>query len=40
MSAVEYHRFKKEAAGFVMQSYERLSSLYDVIVIEGAGSPA
>lgn len=40
MSAVEYHRFKKEAAGFVMESYERLSSLYDVIVIEGAGSPA
>lgn len=40
MSAVEYHAFKKEAAGFVMESYERLASLYDVIVIEGAGSPA
>jgi len=40
MSATEYHRFKKEAAGFVMESYGRLSSLYDVIVIEGAGSPA
>ncbi len=40
MGAVEYHAFKKEAARFVMESYERLSSNYDVIVIEGAGSPA
>lgn len=40
MSASGYHAFKKEAAVFVMESYERLSALYDVIVIEGAGSPA
>lgn len=40
MGAVEYHAFKKEAARFVMESYERLASKYDVIVIEGAGSPA
>lgn len=40
MGAVEYHGFKKEAAKFVMESYERLASNYDVIVIEGAGSPA
>jgi len=40
MSAVEYHAFKKEAARYVIESYERLASQYDVIVIEGAGSPA
>ncbi len=40
MSAREYHAFKPEAARFVMESFERLSQEYDVIVIEGAGSPA
>lgn len=40
MSAREYHGFKKEAQRFVMESFERLASDYDVIVIEGAGSPA
>lgn len=40
MSAVEYHAFKKEARRFVFESYSRLASSYDVIVIEGAGSPA
>lgn len=40
MSAMEYHSFKKEARRFVLQSYERLAAAYDVIVIEGAGSPA
>lgn len=40
MSAVEYHAFKKEARKFVMESYLRLADRYDVIVIEGAGSPA
>ncbi|MBI5885705.1 MAG: cobyric acid synthase [Deltaproteobacteria bacterium] len=40
MSAVEYHAFKKEAARYVIESYERLASAYDVVVIEGAGSPA
>jgi len=40
MSAVEYHAFKKEARKFVLESYSRLASVYDVIVIEGAGSPA
>lgn len=40
MSAVEYHRFKPKAMEFVLESYRRLSSAYDVIVIEGAGSPA
>ncbi|MFZ3063923.1 MAG: cobyric acid synthase [Nitrospirota bacterium] len=40
MSALEYHAFKKEAVRFVLESYKRLSEEYDVIVIEGAGSPA
>ncbi len=40
MSAVEYHSFKKEAARYVMESYERLASMCDVVVLEGAGSPA
>jgi adenosylcobyric acid synthase len=40
MSAAEYHRFKAEAASFVRVSYERLAALHDVVVIEGAGSPA
>lgn len=40
MSASEYHGFKKEAVRFVLDSYKRLSEEYDVIVIEGAGSPA
>ncbi len=40
MSAVEYHCFKKKARPYELQSFERLSKAYDVIVMEGAGSPA
>lgn len=40
MSALQYHAFKKEARRFVLDSYSRLASIYDCIVIEGAGSPA
>jgi adenosylcobyric acid synthase len=40
MSAKQYHGFKKEARTFVLESYTRLTALYDVIVIEGAGSPS
>jgi len=40
MTASEYHSFKKEAMRFVSVSFERLSKVYDVIVMEGAGSPA
>lgn len=40
MSAVEYYRHKKEYIPAVMEAYLKLSSQYDVIVIEGAGSPA
>ncbi len=40
MSAKEYHSFKKEARRFVLESYLSLAKEYEVIVIEGAGSPA
>ena len=39
-SAVEYHNYKKEAFKAVRASYRRLKDNYDLIVIEGAGSPA
>jgi adenosylcobyric acid synthase len=37
-SALEYYQFKKELVSVVRESYQRLAGLYDVIVIEGAGS--
>ncbi|HIZ13602.1 MAG TPA: cobyric acid synthase [Candidatus Mediterraneibacter stercorigallinarum] len=40
MSAVDYYRHKKDYIPSVMEAYAKLSSQYDVIVIEGAGSPA
>ncbi|MBI3398988.1 MAG: cobyric acid synthase [Deltaproteobacteria bacterium] len=40
MKAAEYHKFKKEAAQYVLESYRRLAEENDVIMIEGAGSPA
>ncbi len=40
MKAYEYYAFKKEAWTAVTQAYERLSKKYNLIVIEGAGSPA
>lgn len=40
MSAVEYHDFKPQLKGLVKNAYDRLASRYDIIVIEGAGSPA
>ena len=40
MKAMEYYRRKHEYIPAVMQAYESLASEYDIIVIEGAGSPA
>jgi len=41
VDAYEYHaRRTDELFGTVCESYERLASQYDVIVLEGAGSPA
>jgi adenosylcobyric acid synthase len=40
MSAVEYHEFKPELAELVKDSFQELADGHDVVVIEGAGSPA
>ena len=40
MKAMDYYRNKKQLVPDVMAAYERLSEQYDIIVIEGAGSPA
>ena len=38
--ATAYHDYKKVAKQAVLSSYERLSSDFEVILVEGAGSPA
>ncbi len=40
MSAVEYHNHKPELFDVVIEALETLSSDHDVILLEGAGSPA
>ena len=40
MSAMEYHRRKREYIPAIMQAYNSLAEACDMIVIEGAGSPA
>ncbi len=40
MKAREYYAFRKEAWELVIKSYARISRKHDMIVIEGAGSPA
>lgn len=40
MEALVYHHYKRTALAAVMQSYARLSAQYQVVVVEGAGSPA
>ncbi len=40
MSAAEYYRRKPELIPHIQRAYESLAAQYDVIVIEGAGSPA
>ena len=40
MQAAEYHDYKRIAREAVLASHERLAARYDVIVTEGAGSPA
>ena len=40
MNAVEYYRRKREFIPDIMAAYDSLAAEYDVIVIEGAGSPA
>lgn len=40
MKARDYFAYKKELAPDIMSSYRRLDERYDILVIEGAGSPA
>lgn len=40
MSAVEYYQFKDNLRPDVQAAFDELSSRYEVVVIEGAGSPA
>lgn len=40
MNAVAYHDYKAIAMRAVLASHERLSSAYQVVMVEGAGSPA
>ena len=40
MNAMEYHRFKPRLRQMVKDTYDRLEAGVDVVVIEGAGSPA
>lgn len=40
MRAMEYFRRKREFVPQIMEAYNKLSAQHDIIVIEGAGSPA
>jgi adenosylcobyric acid synthase len=40
MEALAYHQYKNTARAAVLASHQRLSEQYQVIVVEGAGSPA
>jgi adenosylcobyric acid synthase len=40
LEARDYHDYKRIAQAAVLESYARLAARYDVIVVEGAGSPA
>ena len=40
MKALEYHAFKKVARDTVFDSFHRLAGQYEVVLVEGAGSPA
>lgn len=40
MTAVEYHEFKPQLTGMIKELYDEINETYDVVAIEGAGSPA
>ena len=40
MDALDYHAYKAEARAHVLAAWQALSRRYDVIIAEGAGSPA
>lgn len=40
MNALDYHEYKNTARAAVFDSHHRLEQKYDVVLVEGAGSPA
>jgi len=40
MNACNFHDYKRVARNAVLESYQRLATRYDAIIVEGAGSPA
>ena len=40
MPAKEYFQYKKQLIPDILEAYNKLASAYDIIVLEGAGSPA
>jgi len=40
LSAKQYHQFKTQAMQAVLESHQRLTEQYEMIIVEGAGSPA
>ena len=40
MRAMDYFKKKREYIPIISNAYEKLASRYDIVVIEGAGSPA
>ena len=40
MTAAEYYQSKKEMIPAILQAYHALEREYDILVLEGAGSPA
>lgn len=40
LSAQHYHHYKKQAMQAVLESHQRLTEHYQMIIVEGAGSPA
>ncbi|CAM4029026.1 cobyric acid synthase [Pseudoalteromonas byunsanensis] len=40
MEAGKYHDYKKVAMGAVLESHQRLEAQYELVLVEGAGSPA
>lgn len=40
MEASEYHDYKKRAMEAVVESHQRLTQKYELVMVEGAGSPA
>ena len=40
MEAIEYYKFKNELKPMILDTYKEIESKNDIVVIEGAGSPA